>query len=141
MPARPASSGRPNQDLMYAVLTMIDKKTALDEISVRHAQYDKGRLFLVSLLALFTAGLAASLRADIATDLQRIFLDPVDKTHSAEMIGSILGIPFLAFAFTIAIGSPLLDAIGMALLLPLSGICFIVGTLIVLFAAALAGVA
>jgi MFS family permease len=124
---------------MYAVLTMIEKKTALDEISVRHAAYDKRRLFLVSLLALFTAGLAASLRADIATDLQRIFLDPVDKTHSAEMIGAILGIPFLAFAFTIAIGSPLLDAIGMALLLPLSGICFIVGTVIVLFAAALAG--
>jgi MFS family permease len=104
----------------------------------RHAAYNKGRLFLVSVLALFTAGMAASLRADIATDLQRIFFDPIDKAHSAEMIGSVLGVSFLGFAFTIAIGSPLLDAIGMAFLLPLSGVCFIAGTLIILFAGSLA---
>ncbi len=104
----------------------------------RHAAYSKGRLFLVSVLALFTAGVAASLRADIATDLQRIFFDPIDRAHSAEMIGSVLGVPFLGFALTIAIGSPLLDAIGMAFLLPLSGICFIGGTLIILFAGSLA---
>ena len=42
----------------------------------RHAAYNKGRLFVVSVLALFTAGLAASLRASVATDLQRIFFDP-----------------------------------------------------------------
>jgi MFS family permease len=106
--------------------------------SVRHAAYNKPRLFLVSVLALFTAGLAASLRADIATDLQRIFFDPIDRAHSAEMIGSVLGVPFLGFAFTIAIGSPLLDAVGMALMLPLSGVCFIVGTLIILFAGSIA---
>ena len=62
-------------------------------------------------------------------DLQRIFLDPIDKAHSAEMIASVLGVPFLGFALTIAIGSPLLDYIGMGLLLPLSGVCFTVGTL------------
>jgi len=100
----------------------------------RHAAYNKNRLFLVSILALFTAGLAASLRANVAGDLQRIFLDPIDKTHSAEMVGAILGVAFLGFAFTIAIGSPLLDYIGMGLLLPLSGVCFFVGTLVFLFA-------
>ena len=104
----------------------------------RHAAYNKGRLFLVSILALFTAGLAASLRASVATDIQRIFFDPIDKAHSAEMIGSVLGVAFLGFAFTIAIGSPLLDKIGMALLLPLSGVCFIAGTLIILFAGSMA---
>ena len=103
----------------------------------RHAAYNKGRLFVVSVLALFTAGLAASLRAGIATDLQRIFFDPIDKAHSAEMIGSVLGVAFLGFAFTIAIGSPLLDYIGMAFLLPLSGVCFIIGTLVILFAGSL----
>jgi len=56
----------------------------------RHAAYNKPRLFLVSVLALFTAGLAASLRANVATDLQRIFFDPIDKAHSAEMVGSVL---------------------------------------------------
>src|SRR3984957_13020153 len=100
--------------------------------------YNKSRLFLVSVLALFTAGLAASLRAGVANDLQRIFLDPIDKARSGEMIGAILGVPFLGFAFTIAIGSPLLDAIGMGLLLPLSGVCFIAGTLTIVFASSLA---
>jgi MFS family permease len=107
----------------------------------RHAAYDRTRLFIVSLLALFTAGVGASLRSNIASDLQRIFFDPIDKAHSAEMIGAVLGIPFLGYAFTIAIGSPLLDAIGMGVLLPMSGVLFIAGTLIILFAGPLAAVA
>ncbi len=100
----------------------------------RHAGYNKTRLFIVSLLALFTAGVGAALRSNVAGDLQRIFFDPIDRIHSAEMIGSILGLPFLGYAFTIAIGSPLLDAIGMGVLLPMSGVLFIAGTLIILFA-------
>src|SRR5215475_8672169 len=100
----------------------------------RHAAYNKTRLFVVSILALFTAGVGASLRAGVATDLQAAFLDPIDKAHSAGMLASILALPFLGFACTIAIGSPLLDYIGMALMLPLSGICFIGGTLTFLFA-------
>ena len=104
----------------------------------RHAGYNKGRLFLVSIIALFTAGVGASLRANIAGDLQKVFLDPIDKAHSAETLGAILGMAFLGFAFTIAIGSPLLDIIGMSLLLPLSGVCFIAGTLLFEFASSLA---
>ena len=96
--------------------------------------YPKTRLFLVSSLALTMAGIGASLRANTATDLQRIFFDPIDKAHSAEMIASVLGLPFLGFAVTIAIGSPLLDYIGMSVLLPLSGVCFTIGALIMLFA-------
>jgi len=104
----------------------------------RHAQYNKSRIFLVSVLALVMAGMAASLRANVAGDLQRIFLDPIDKTTSGAMIGNILGIPFIGFALTIAIGSPLLDIIGMGLLLPLSGVCFLIGTLLFVFAGSLA---
>ena len=112
--------------------------TASHTIVDRHAAYDRTRLFLVSALALTTAGIAASLRANAAGDIQRIFLDPIDKAHSAEMIGAILGIPFLGFALTIAIGSPLLDVIGMGLLLPLSGILFALGNLIMVFSGSLA---
>ena len=54
------------------------------------------------------------------------------------MIANVLGLPFLGFALTIAIGSPLLDYIGMGLLLPLSGICFTAGALIIMFAGSLA---
>jgi len=100
--------------------------------------YNKTRLFLVSSLALTMAGIGASLRANTATDLQRVFFDPIDKVHSGEMIASILGLPFLGFALTIAIGSPLLDYIGMRLLLPLSGICFAAGALIMIFAGSMA---
>ena len=100
----------------------------------RHAAYNKARLFLVSILILLTAGIAASTRSSVAGDLQRVFLDPIDKAHSAEMLGAILGVAFLGFAFTIAIGSPLLDYIGMGLMLPMSGVCFIIGTLTLMFA-------
>src|SRR5262245_7468143 len=101
-------------------------------------RYSKTRLYLVSSLALAMAGIGASLRANTASDLQRVFFDPIDKTHSAEMIANILGLPFLGFALTIAIGSPLLDYIGMGLLLPLAGVCFPAGQLIMIFPGSLA---
>ncbi len=104
----------------------------------RHAQYNKSRIFLVSVLALVAAGMAASLRANSASEIQQLFLDPIDKTKGAEMIAGILGVPFIGFALTIAIGSPLLDIIGMGLLLPLAGIMFIAGTLTLVFAGSIA---
>ncbi|HXP85919.1 MAG TPA: MFS transporter [Bryobacteraceae bacterium] len=105
------------------------------------ARYNKSRLFLASSVALTMAGINASLRSNTATDLQRQFLDPIDKLRSAEMIGSILGLPFLGYAVTIAIGSPLLDYIGMGVLLPLSGVLFSLGMLIMIFAERLSSAA
>ncbi|MEP6914326.1 MAG: MFS transporter [Acidobacteriota bacterium] len=96
--------------------------------------YHRSRLLFVSSLALVMAGVNAAVRASIATDLQRNFLDPIDRAHSGEMLATVLGVPFLGFAITIAIGSPMLDYISMRLLLPLSGVCVTVGTLIMMFA-------
>ena len=96
--------------------------------------YNKTRLFLVSCLALCTAGMANAIRANTAADLQRTFLDPIDKAHSAAMIANVLGVPFLGMAITIAISSPLLDVIGMSFLLPLSGILMSLGMLTMAFA-------
>src|SRR6476660_8986490 len=101
-------------------------------------RYSTSRLYLVSSLALAMAGIGASLRANTASDLQRVFFDPIDKTHSGEMIANILGLPFLGFALTIAIGSPLLDYIGMGLLLPLAGVCFTLGALLMIYAGSIA---
>ncbi|MEO5923474.1 MAG: MFS transporter [Bryobacteraceae bacterium] len=84
------------------------------------------------------SGIANALRANAAADLQRVYLDPIDKLHSAEMIGNVLGVPFLAFAITIAIGSPLLDIIGMGLLLPLAAVCVSIGMLLMGFAGEIA---
>jgi MFS family permease len=104
----------------------------------RHAEYNKPRMFFLSVCALVTAGISFALRSSVAGDLGTIFFDPIDKARSAEMVGAVLGVAFLGFAFTIAIGSPLLDKIGMGRLLGLSGICFILGTLTVTFAGSLA---
>ena len=105
----------------------------------RHAGYNRSKLFLVSVLALVTAGMGFALRSGIASDLQTHLFDPIDRLRSAEMVGSALGVVFLGFAFTIAIGSPLLDYLGMGRLLGLSSSCFIVGSIIVIFAENLDG--
>ena len=93
-----------------------------------------GRLLLASTLALFTAGLAASLRAGAAADWQRDFFDPVDPAHSAEMTGAALGAAFLGFALTVAAGSLIADAAAAAFLLAASGGCVVAGTLVTMYA-------
>jgi MFS family permease len=100
----------------------------------RHAAYNRSRLFLVSVLSLVTAGISASLRASVAGDLETVFFKPINALQSAAMIGQALGVAFLGFALTIAIGSPLLDFLGMHRLLPLSSVFFLLGTLEVMFA-------
>ena len=66
------------------------------------------------MIALVTAGIAASIRGNLAAVLQHQFLDPIDPVHSAQMIGTVLGMAFFGFALTIMIGSPLLDYLGHA---------------------------
>lgn len=88
---------------------------------------DRRKLFLISIIALATAGMSFSLRGEVSTDLEREFLAPIDAAKSGAMLGSVLGISFLGFAFTIAIGSPLLDVLGMGRLLLLSALCFLGG--------------
>jgi len=105
----------------------------------KHAEYNKPRLFLLSVIALATAGMAFGIRGDIGGALQGHFFDPIDPANSARLIGEVVGILFLGFAFAIAIGSPLLDFFGMGRLLGVSSLCFTGGTLIVLFADQLKG--
>lgn len=100
----------------------------------KHAEYNKPKLFLLSVIALATAGIGFSIRGDTGGAMQAHFFDPIDKLHSVEMIGSVLGIVFMGFAVAIAVGSPLLDYFGMGRLLGISGASFITGNLIVLFA-------
>src|SRR3989442_7204300 len=101
--------------------------------------YCRRRLFLVSVLALVTTGIGFSIRGNIASSLQVDLFDPIDKLRSAEMVATALGVVFLGFAFTIAIGSPLLDYIGMGRLLCVSSACLISGSLIVIFSQQLQG--
>jgi MFS family permease len=105
----------------------------------QHAGYDKRRLFLLSVIALTTTGIGFSIRGNIASELQTDLFDPIDKLRSAEMVATALGVVFLGYAFTIAIGSPLLDYIGMGRLLKVSALCFFIGTAIVIFSRTLQG--
>ena len=105
----------------------------------RHAEYNKPKLFVLSVIALATAGMAFGIRGDIGGALQGHFFDPIDPANSARLIGEVVGILFLGFAFAIAIGSSLLDFFGMGRLLGVSSLCFTLGTLIVLFADQLKG--
>jgi len=103
------------------------------------AIYHRRRLFLLSVLALVTTGIGFSIRSNIASGLQADLFDPIDKLHSAGMVATALGVVFLGFAFTIAIGSPLLDYIGMGRLLVVSSSCLIAGSVIVIFSNQLQG--
>ena len=60
--------------------------------------YDKRKLFLVSLLALATAGVSFAIRGSIGDDLQTEFFN-----NSAELMGGAIGIAGLGYALTIAI--------------------------------------
>ena len=85
----------------------------MSQAADRHAEYDKSQaLRALSVIALVTAGVSFSLRSSVAEVLRTTFFDPIDKLHSAEMIGAALGVAFLGFAFTIALASPVLDNLG-----------------------------
>ncbi len=103
------------------------------------SSYARRKLFVLSVIALVTAGLSFAIRSSIARDLQSTFFDPIDRLRSAEMTGAVLGVAPLGFAVTVAVGSALLDFLGMGRMLRLSSFCFISGTLTVIGAARMAG--
>lgn len=102
------------------------------------AEYPARRIFVISTLALFTAGLSFSLRAAIIGAIEAEILAPIDPLHSANLAGTLLGTAFLGFALTLGIGSAVLDRFGMGRMLATAGLCFAGGTAIVVAASALA---
>jgi hypothetical protein len=98
------------------------------------ADYPARRIFVISTLALFTAGLSFSLRAAIIGAVETDILVPIDPLHSGTMAGSLLGIAFLGFALTLGLGSVVLDRFGMGRMLAAAGLCFAAGTAVVIAA-------
>lgn len=72
----------------------------------------RGRLFIVALMALFTAGAAVSMRAATAVHMRSEFLDPINKLNAGEMLGTVLGAAFAGFAITLLLVSAVLAKIG-----------------------------
>src|SRR5215510_9936959 len=99
-----------------------------------HDAANKRRLFLICLLAITTTSMRFVLRSSIAQDIGTSLFDPIDPLHSASMVGSALGVAFLGFAITVAVGSPLIDEVGMRTVLLLCGASFISGTTLIVLA-------
>lgn len=102
------------------------------------ADYPARRIFVISTMALFTAGLSFSLRAAIIGAIEAEILVPLDPLNAATLSGTLLGTAFLGFATTLALGSVILDRFGMGRMLVAAGLCFAGGTTLVVFASALA---
>ena len=105
------------------------------------AVYDgpnRSRLFWLSVLALFTAAVSASLRAAVASSLKAQWIDPIAPVQAGELIGAALGSAFLGFAITLFVASALLDKIGTKRILIGCGLCFLVGTALIVGAGVLA---
>ncbi len=92
-------------------------------------------IFWISVLALFIAAFANSVRAGAAGAIKTALLDPIDPLHSGEMIGAVLGSSFLGFALSLVVISPLLDRIGAKRVILFAAACFIIGPALVLLAA------
>ncbi|WP_241491960.1 MFS transporter [Sphingomonas endophytica] len=92
----------------------------------------------MSVLALTTAAVSASLRAAIASSLKAQWIDPIAPVQAGELIGAALGSAFLGFAITLFVASALLDKIGAKRIVVGSGLCFILGTALIVGAGAIA---
>ncbi|MBI5831913.1 MAG: MFS transporter [Armatimonadetes bacterium] len=95
---------------------------------------DKPKLFLLSVIALVTAGMVFSIRGGVLADLQKEFFEPINAVTAATMVTKVAGYAFLGFAVSVLIASPLCDFLGMGRLLTLAGALHILGTLATIFA-------
>ncbi len=99
---------------------------------------NRQRLFWLSVLALFTASMSASLRAAVASSLKAEWIDPIAPIAAGEMIGAALGSAFFGFSITVFVVSAVLDRIGISRVLIGCGVAFLTGTMLIVSAGALA---
>jgi MFS family permease len=81
------------------------------------------RLFTASCMALVATAMSFAIRGDIMGDFERLFA--LSKTD----VGWIAGAAFWGFGFSILLGGPLCDLLGMGVLLRLAALGHIGGTL------------
>lgn len=95
--------------------------------------YNRARLFALSVIALATGGMVFSIRGEILLTLEQTFFVPVDKLHSAELIGAAVGAAFLGLAIANFVGGPLCDWVGMNRLLGIASLLHIAGAAVIIF--------
>src|SRR5512134_2789124 len=101
---------------------------ALPSAANGDAMLHKQRLFVTSCLSLVTTSMVFSIRGDVEGAMSTAF-------HlTKEQMGSIWSPAFWAFTIAIFISGALVDVLGMRILHALSGVGYIVGVLLVIFA-------
>lgn len=95
---------------------------------------NRGALFWICVLALFSAAMSFSLRTGVSGAIKEALFDPVDPLHSGEMIAGALGNSFLGFALSLLIISPILDILGAKRVILLASLCYIAGPLLIILA-------
>jgi MFS family permease len=91
----------------------------------------RGRIFVITLLALFTAGAAVSMRAATAVHMQAEYLDPLGKLTAGERLATVLGAAFAGFAITLLLVSAVLAKIGFGRALAAAAVLMTAGFAIV----------
>ncbi len=89
------------------------------------------KLFVLCCLCLATSSMSFALRTSIAHYLQTQLFDPINSLSSAQMLGDAMSYCFLGFAFTVFLGSAVLDVLGMRNMLTICGLSFIGATLLI----------
>lgn len=93
--------------------------------------YNKGRLFWLGVLALFTAASSLAVRGAIASGLKAEWIDPIAPLEAGKLIGGSLAAAFLSFSITVFVASAFLDQIGMKRCLLGAGLCLFFGPLLI----------
>ncbi len=117
--------GRPN-------LHLEDINVSTEAID-RHAAYDKKKLFILSIIALTTSGMAFSIRTAVVKDMEKYYFSS-SAAHSGALITTAIAYASLGGALSVFIGSPLCDYLGMGRLLLLASLCHVFGTAGAIFA-------
>ncbi|HEY0267366.1 MAG TPA: MFS transporter [Rhizomicrobium sp.] len=98
---------------------------------------NRGRIFVVTLLALLTAGAAVSMRAATAVHMQGEYLDPLGAATAGERLATVLGAAFAGFAVTLLLVSAVLARIGFGRALAAAAMLMTLGFAIVAAAGSL----
>ena len=66
---------------------------------------NKGRLFWLGVLALFTAASSLAIRGAIASGLKAEWIDPIAPLEAGELVAGTLAAAFLSFSITLFVAN------------------------------------
>jgi MFS family permease len=104
------------------------------DIMMDSAPLRRGRIFIITLMALFTAGAAVSMRAATAVHVRTEYLDPLGALTAGERLATVLGAAFAGFAITLLLVSAVLAKIGFGRALIAAASLMAAGFVIVAYA-------